>query len=127
MTRKHRPPHTYLTDMERQNLDILVRRAASLLGSEERALLLRLHGRHLQDARYARDALTGVNSKLDQLRHRAQHAEEQLAAPCMEPLPDPLGIGGHSYQVGPCVVTGPHVEHRDANSASWTLHEGARS
>jgi hypothetical protein len=127
VTRKNRPPHTYLTDMERQNLDILVRRAASHLGPEERALLLRLHARHLQDARYARGALIGVSSKLDHLRRRAQLAEDQLGAPCEEPLPEPLGIGSQSYPLGPCIVAGSHDEHRDARGARWTLHEGARS
>ena len=120
MTRKRRPPHMYLTDMERQNLDILARRAAALLGPEERALLLRLHGRHFQDARYARDALTGVNSKLDQLRRRAQDAEARLAAPCLKPLPPSLSA---VYPLGPCIVTGPHQEHRDARGASWTAIE----
>lgn len=77
MTRKRQPPHTYLTGMELQSLDILLRRAAQLLPPGDTALLLRLHARQLLDARYARTALLGVGSKLDALRRRAQDAERQ--------------------------------------------------
>jgi len=62
-----------------------------------------------------------LRQQLDAASRRADRAEAALAAPCLEPLPEPLGIG---LPLGPCVVTGPHMEHRDRAGATWWRRDG---
>lgn len=120
-----RPTPLPLTRTERDALDGLIRRGAKALSPAEGNRLLRLwqldQAERLQERRTAR----GLDKLNRELRRRLKEA--RLAAPCTVPLPEPLGIGGRSVPIGPCIVTGPHVEHRDARGASWELiEEGPR-
>lgn len=48
--------------------------------------------------------------------------EQQQAAwqePCDVAPPPPFG---HGHGIGPCLVTGPHKEHRDSAGTRWTIH-----
>lgn len=119
-----RPTPLPLTRTERDALDQLIRRGARALSPAEGNRLLRLwqldQAERLQERRTAR----GLDKLNRELRRRLKEAEARLVAPCTAPLPAPLGIGGQSVPVGPCIVTGPHDAHRDARGASWELIEG---
>jgi hypothetical protein len=76
-----RPSHTYLTDTELQQLDILVRRAARHLQPAECNRLLSLAQHHLGDLQQARRTATGLREQVNRLRQAttAAPAETRIA------------------------------------------------
>jgi hypothetical protein len=100
-------------------LDAMLR----MLGEELRHAKATAAGLGLKAAQQARD-LASAEDELGRLRpenallrRELRAAENRLAEPCTEEPPGP----GVSWLVplGPCVVTGPHVEHRDASGTRW--------
>lgn len=122
-----RPTPLPLTKTEHDALRGLILRGAKALSPAEGNHLLRLLQLDQAERLQARRTARGLNEANRELRRRLKAAEAQLAAPCTAPLPEPLGIGGRSVPIGPCIVTGPHDAHRDAQGASWELiEEGQR-
>lgn len=78
MKRPPRPSHPYLTQAERQQLDILVRRGARALRPEECNLLLSLAQRHFADLQHARGVAGGLRNELQRLRSQLRAAEDEL-------------------------------------------------
>jgi len=75
-----RPPHSYLTDTERQQLDVLARRAARHMVAADGNRMIGLMQHLLADLQHARATAAGMGPKLDAMRRRAETAEAQLAA-----------------------------------------------
>jgi len=53
----------------------------------------------------------------EQMRHEIREALTYPTGPCTIAPPIPLTQRGH---IGPCILTGPHTEHRDASGCQWT-------
>lgn len=82
MTRPRRPQHSYLTDTERQQLDVLVRRAARQLPAAECNRLLGLFQHHLGDLQHARATAAGLRRDVNvrgQQRDTAREEQDRLA------------------------------------------------
>jgi hypothetical protein len=73
-----RPSHPYLTQAERQQLDILVRRGARVLRPEECNLLLSLAQRHFADLQHARAVAGGLRQEVNRLRADLRASEDEL-------------------------------------------------
>jgi len=118
VTRRPTPPP--LTKTERAALDDLIRRGARALNSAEQNRLLRLLELDRADREQERRVAGGMERANRALQQQVKDLEAQLAEPCMEPLPPSVS---KVYPLGPCIVTGPHVEHRDPRGATWVLNE----
>jgi len=77
--RPPRPTHSYLTETERQQLDILMRRGARGLAPAECNRLIALAQHHFADLQHARAVAGGLRREVNSLRQRVEAAEAALA------------------------------------------------